>query len=162
VKIQTALIFLTILLVVGFLCGFIVRGVIEHLVIPGAQTNSVAGNTVLEITNFTQMTNTMTNLVSVWDGYYALATSPFVFIQNNEQISATIALNTKWQRRGETTIKQWQKSEGFIVGGGWDVVRTAPGILAGYQWQNLGVLAQVTVATNFGAFVGGFWRVDIK
>lgn len=46
---------------------------------------------------------------------------------------------------------------GWIIGGGWDIMRTAPAVLVGYRWESLALIGTVTVSTNIGAAVYGAW-----
>lgn len=46
---------------------------------------------------------------------------------------------------------------GWIVGGGWDIVRGAPAALIGYHWRQLAILGTLTISTNLGIAVFAAW-----
>lgn len=147
-------IYLIIAGVVILAAGFVLGAVIHPGFVPGGTiiTNFVKGtNATKYITNYGDATNAV-NYPVVFDAYYHFNADAFRFIQQNDTMTATL-----FTRSATVKIKDWANDSGLILGGGWDVVRSAPGVLAGYQFKNLSVLGQVTIATNWGLFLGATW-----
>lgn len=92
-----------------------------------------------------------TNENEIYDDYKKYKTYPFVFVQNKDKMTVQL-----YDRTATEKIKQWNNA-GWIVGAGWDIMRTAPAILAGYHWEHFGVIGQFTISSNFGVVIGFLW-----
>lgn len=145
-----------------FFGGFIVRSALDNSHFkPGGvdNTNSVSGNTVLKITNFVEMTNSVTNLITVWNGFHELALDPFQFVQKNDKMTVNLAVGTEWMRSASTKIYQWRTFEGWMFGVGAEYysAQIAPAALVGYHFEYFAFLATVAISTNFNAGAFLLW-----
>lgn len=139
-------------LLIALVIGFIVGAVVHPGFKPGGTvvTNYVQGtNTVQYIYEYKDATN---NLPEIYSTYLHFSKDPFRFIQQNDTMTVSL-----WSRSATSRIKQWQADNGLILGGGWDIIRTAPSALIGYHWKNLAVIGTATISTNFGFAVFGVW-----
>lgn len=153
-----------VIIVITFTIG-LVLGTFIRPVRPGGanSTNYSQGTSVLVITNFTQMTNTVSNLTIVWDGFSVLATAPLVYYQHNDKMRSSLAVGTKWQRNfQEITIKSWQVSSGPVIGLGWGILEFAPKVLLGWEFEGtVGVLSTFSISTNFNIDLFAFWKINL-
>lgn len=139
---------LLLALVIGFIGGAVIHPGFK----PGGTiiTNYVQGtNTVQYIYEYKDATN---NLPEIYAAYLHFSKDKFEFIQQNDTMTVNL-----YTRAASIKIKQWQSENGLILGGGWDIMRTAPAILGGYHWKSLAVFGTATISTNFGIAIFGAW-----
>lgn len=134
-----------LLLALGFVLGAVVHPGFK----PGGTivTNTVYSNVPVYYHDINE-----TNSNEIFNDYKKYKTNPFIFIQQNDVMTVTL-----YDRNGSVKVKQWQNENGLMLGGGWDIMRTAPAIIGGYHWKNIAVLGTATISTNLGISVFALW-----
>ena len=148
IKLLWASIAVAVALVIGFIGGVFVRPGNNGVV----TTNYVQGtNTVQYIHDFTAATN-VNSYPQVFADYTNFHSAPFRFVQQNDLMTVTL-----WTRSASSRIKNWQRTDGVIAGGGWNLTGY-PVALVGYHWANLTALITVGVTTNLNIALLGAWQ----
>lgn len=136
--------------VVSVVAAFIFGALAHPGTVPGGVnvTNTNAGNQIIYLTNFTEMTNNITNTLIVWSDYLHYSADPFVFVQRDNIMSVSL-----WKRSASQEIEQWQSDSGPFIGPTVST-RLSPGLMGGYQWKNLGIFGQAEIETNWSSLSG--------
>jgi hypothetical protein len=129
--------------------GFILGATVHPGFKPGGTiiTNTVYGNYPV----YYPIINA-TNEDEIFNDYKKYKTSAFIFIQQNNTMTATL-----YDRHGTVELKDWNNYNGLMLGGGYDVLKNAPAIIGGYHWTNIALLGTVTISTNFGIGIYALW-----
>ena len=150
--------------ILWIIAGIVVFGVVCFLLGHYTRDNIVPGGTIVTnnqqgnhpaFTNFVNVTNNFTNLVTVYKDYLHYKTDPFIFIQKDDTMTASL-----YDRTASSKIKDWTTHDGPVFGGGarFSPGKIAPGISGGYWWDRLTIYGTATIATNWDVFAGGLWR----
>lgn len=146
IKVLWACIAVAVALVLGFIGGVFTR--------PGTKpvnvTNTVYGTNIIYFHDFADATN-LDNYPQVFADYTNYSSAPFRFIQNNDTLQVTL-----WKRSASVKIKSWQKADGLIAGGGWNLTGY-PVVLMGYHFGPLTALLSIGITTNLNLSLMGAW-----
>lgn len=145
-----------IIVIVAFAIGFIIRPFINPISDNIVSTNWIVGNKTNYYTNYTFVTNNPSVMTEIFNDYLHFMADSFKVIQLNEDLNVFL-----WKRNFSYKIIDWKKTSGPLIGGGWDIVRTSPVLLFGWEFNDLGVLSTITISTNLGILLLGYWKVNL-
>lgn len=139
--------------VIFFLIGFFVRPPAGNV----NATNWYVGNKTNYYSNYTLVTNNPAFMREVYEDYARFMLDPFRFVQKNENIRVDL-----YKRYFEAKIQDYQLRSGPVAGIGWDLMRSSPAVLFGWEFvDTFGILGTATVSTNFGFSVFGTYKFNL-